>query len=183
LRNTRLFVQYVKLTALNRLELRHLNAHLDEVLLFHGRERDSVRRSLITDLFFGQTHKELQALLDSRAQTGAGLRKRGFLVKVGEQIREQLAELEKIRLQRVMFQWLDLDDLKGLEALAKIVLWEKKQIILELSADPGQQFSCRQIHHAHPANARPGGHHPGVLRHHFTDDGSVLPIFVCAHSS
>jgi hypothetical protein len=37
-------------------------------------------------------------------------------------VKEQLAELEKVGIQRVMLQWLDLDDLKGLEALAKTVL-------------------------------------------------------------
>jgi hypothetical protein len=55
-------------------------------------------------------------------QTGSGLRKRGILVGVGQEIKEQLAELEKTGIQRVMLQWLDLDDLKGLEALAKVVM-------------------------------------------------------------
>ena len=34
----------------------------------------------------------------------------------------QLQELEHVGLQRIMLQWLDLDDLDGLEALAKAVL-------------------------------------------------------------
>ena len=35
---------------------------------------------------------------------------------------QQLQKLEESGLQRIMLQWLDLDDLKGLEALAKAVL-------------------------------------------------------------
>ena len=41
---------------------------------------------------------------------------------MGEEVREQLAELEKAGVQRVMLQWLDLDDLDGLSALAKAIL-------------------------------------------------------------
>ena len=37
-------------------------------------------------------------------------------------VKEQLQELESNGVQRVMLQWLDLDDLAGLEALAKAVL-------------------------------------------------------------
>jgi F420-dependent oxidoreductase-like protein len=103
-------------------ELTRLNAHLDEVLLSHGREPGSVKRSLMTGLRFGRTRKELAAQLSTRHNTGSGLRKRGILVGVGQEIKEQLAELEKTGIQRVMLQWLDLDDLKGLEALAKVVL-------------------------------------------------------------
>jgi len=103
-------------------ELARLNAHLDEVLLSHAREPKSVKRSLMTGLRFGQTRKDLDEKLSARHQTGGWLRKRGILVGVGEQIKEQLAELEKTGIQRVMLQWLDLDDLKGLSALAKVVL-------------------------------------------------------------
>ena len=37
-------------------------------------------------------------------------------------VKDQLLELEAAGLQRIMLQWLDLDDLVGLEALAKVVL-------------------------------------------------------------
>jgi len=39
-----------------------------------------------------------------------------------EAVVEQLQELEQAGLQRIMLQWLDLDDLDGLKALAKAVL-------------------------------------------------------------
>jgi alkanesulfonate monooxygenase SsuD/methylene tetrahydromethanopterin reductase-like flavin-dependent oxidoreductase (luciferase family) len=103
-------------------EWSRLNAHLDEVLRYHGREPGSVKRSMMTGLRFGRTGKELEAKLSARHQTGSGLRKRGILVGVGQEIREQLAELENAGLQRIMLQWLDLDDLKSLSALAKAIL-------------------------------------------------------------
>jgi hypothetical protein len=37
-------------------------------------------------------------------------------------VKEQLEKLEQAGLQRVMLQWLDLDDLEGLDALARAVL-------------------------------------------------------------
>ena len=40
---------------------------------------------------------------------------------LGQEIHLQLAELEQAGVQRVMLQWLDLEDLDGLEALAKVV--------------------------------------------------------------
>jgi hypothetical protein len=41
---------------------------------------------------------------------------------VGDQIKPQLAALEQAGLQRIMLQWMDLDDMEGLSALAKVVL-------------------------------------------------------------
>jgi hypothetical protein len=38
------------------------------------------------------------------------------------EIKDQLAALEEAGLQRVMLQWLDLDDLESLEALAEGIL-------------------------------------------------------------
>jgi F420-dependent oxidoreductase-like protein len=102
--------------------LARLNARLDGLLKAEGRTPKSVRRSLMTGLRFYQTKKKLDEGLAARKQTVEELRQRGIVVGVGEQIKEQLAELGEIGLQRVMLQWMDLDDLKGLAALAKAVL-------------------------------------------------------------
>jgi F420-dependent oxidoreductase-like protein len=104
------------------IEFARLNAVLDGFLHTAGREPKSVKRSLMTGLRFGRTRKELDAKLAARGNTGTGLRKRGFLVGVGSEVREQLTELEKAGVERVMLQWLDLDDLEGLAALAKAVV-------------------------------------------------------------
>ncbi len=99
-----------------------LNASLDELVEAQGRERDSIRRSLMTGIRFGRTKKRLEQVLAGRNQTVDELRQRGIVVGVGEAVKEQLAELEKAGVQRVMLQWLDLDDLDGLAALAKVAL-------------------------------------------------------------
>jgi F420-dependent oxidoreductase-like protein len=103
-------------------EWMRLNARLEAMLEDQGRTPESVRRSMMTGLRFGRTAKELRDKLAERDQTAEELRKKGFIVGVGEEVKEQLAELEKVGLQRVMLQWLDLDDLRGLRALAKAVL-------------------------------------------------------------
>ena len=103
-------------------EFSRLNAHLDELLTAQGRAPGSVRRSLMTGLRFGRTKKELDEKLAARKLTGAELRKRGLSLEWGRRVKEQLFEREKAGVQRVMLQWLELDDLDGLAALAKAVL-------------------------------------------------------------
>jgi F420-dependent oxidoreductase-like protein len=103
-------------------EFARLSARLDEMLKAAGRELKSVRRSMMTGLRFGRTRKKLDEQLSARNQTAEELRKRGIVVGVGEEVVEQLKGLEKFGLQRVMLQWLELDDLDGLSALAKMVL-------------------------------------------------------------
>lgn len=73
----------------------------------------------MTGLRFGRTRKELDAQLSALNQTAEELRKRGIVVGVGEEVKQQLAELMRAGLQRVMLQWLDLDDLDSLAALAQ----------------------------------------------------------------
>jgi alkanesulfonate monooxygenase SsuD/methylene tetrahydromethanopterin reductase-like flavin-dependent oxidoreductase (luciferase family) len=103
-------------------EFARLNIRLDELLKAAGREPRSVRRSMMTGLRFGRARKELDAQLSTRNQIPEEQRRCGIVVGAGEEVKEQLAELEKTGLQRLMLQWLDLDDLKGLEALAKTIL-------------------------------------------------------------
>jgi F420-dependent oxidoreductase-like protein len=103
-------------------EFARLNHRLDELLKAAGREANSVKRSMMTGLRFGRTKKEVDEQLAARGHTGTGLRKRGFIIGVGQEIKEQLAELEKAGVQRVMLQWLELDNLAGLETLAKAIL-------------------------------------------------------------
>lgn len=97
-----------------------LNAHLDELLVQANRPLASVRRSLMTGLVFGRDDAEVDRKLSGRAP--ADLRARGLLVGTPAAIVDQLGELAEVGVQRVMAQWLDLDDLDGVEALAKGVL-------------------------------------------------------------
>jgi F420-dependent oxidoreductase-like protein len=103
-------------------ELIRLNHRLDEFLKGIGREPKSVRRSMMAGLLFGRMQKKLDEQLSDRHQSADELRKRGVIVGVGEQVFEQLQELQNAGLQCIMLQWLDLDDIKSLEAFAKAVL-------------------------------------------------------------
>jgi hypothetical protein len=71
---------------------------------------------------FGRDDAALQSKIAARKRSFDELRGRGIVVGDQAQVRDQLKALEEAGLQRVMLQWLDLDDLAGLEALAKSVL-------------------------------------------------------------
>lgn len=94
-----------------------LNARLDEMLRAAGRDARSVRRTLMTSLAFGEDKNALQARLGGRDPQS--MRERGALVGTPVEIRGQLHALEEAGVQRVMLRWADMDDLDGLEGLAK----------------------------------------------------------------
>jgi F420-dependent oxidoreductase-like protein len=100
--------------------LARLSARLDEYLKDEGRAPGSVRRSMMTGLRFAQTRSGLERKLGGRSVDE--LQGRGFIIGVGDQIQPQLAALEQAGLQRIMLQWMELEDLQGLSALAKVVL-------------------------------------------------------------
>ncbi len=99
-----------------------LNAQLDELLKQNNRHPTDVRRSLMTGVIYGKDDAALQQELSERGKTAAELRERGLVVGTGPEIVEQLGNLGDASVQRVMLQWLELDDLDGLESLAKTVL-------------------------------------------------------------
>jgi len=98
------------------------NQALTDGLNESGRKPESVRRSMMTGCVFGKDANALNEKLSARNRTVEQLRERGVVAGSPEQVKEQLKELEEAGLQRIMLQWLELDDLYGLEALAKAVL-------------------------------------------------------------
>jgi F420-dependent oxidoreductase-like protein len=98
-----------------------LNPQLDQLLVENGRRPEEVRRSLMTELVFGRDEAELRRKLQGRP-TAKELRQLGRIVGTPAEIVEQLGRLATLGVQRVMLQWLDLDDMDGLEALARTVL-------------------------------------------------------------
>jgi len=98
------------------------NQLLTEDLKATGRDPNSVRRSMMTGCVFGKDENALKEKLVTRNQTIEQLQERGIVAGSPEQVKEQLNVLEEAGLQRVMLQWLDLDDLEGIEALAKTIL-------------------------------------------------------------
>jgi F420-dependent oxidoreductase-like protein len=97
-----------------------LSRRLDELLAKRGRRPADVRRSLMTGLVFGRTPAEVEQRL--RGRSHEALRERGVIVGGPSEVAEHLGRLAATGVQCVMLQWLELDDLDGLEALAKAVL-------------------------------------------------------------
>ncbi len=107
-------------------EYRRLNRHLDEFILAEGREPNMVRRSMMTGLVFGVDQAALdRRVTDDRNSSVSSvdeLKGRGIIVGTPSAVVDQIGALADAGVQGLMLQWLDLDDLAGLEALAKTVL-------------------------------------------------------------
>lgn len=99
-----------------------LSSRLDELLTQQGRAPEEVRRSLMTGLVFGRDQAAVKQKLAARGREAGELRQHGLVVGTGAEVKTQLEELAAAGVQRVMLQWLDLDDTDGLEALAESVL-------------------------------------------------------------
>jgi len=97
-----------------------LNTQLDTLLEKQGRKAGDVRRSLMVNAIFARSDAELQKKLAGRAV--AELRAQSRIVGTSSEVVEQLGALAETGVQRIMLQWLDQDDLDGLEALAQTVL-------------------------------------------------------------
>ena len=98
------------------------NALLEQMLAENGRKSDDVRRSMMTGLFFGKDQTDLDKKLTPRNLKVSDLKERGLVAGTGNEIVEQLAAYANAGVQRIMLQWIDLDDMDGLEALAHAVL-------------------------------------------------------------
>lgn len=98
-----------------------LNQELDELLKQANRTPQSVKRSLMTGIIFGESDAEVEKKLKGGSATELR-QKHGFVVGTPPTVAEQLEELEAVGVQRVMLNWFDLDDTAGLEKLAKAVL-------------------------------------------------------------
>jgi len=97
-----------------------LNQRLDGLVRTAGRDPRAVRRSLMTGCVFGRTDADVQRNLKGRDANA--LLARGVILGTPAQVVDQLRHVDQSGVQRVMLQWLDLDDLDGVEALAKAVL-------------------------------------------------------------
>ena len=103
-------------------QFKEANQRIDDALTDANRDLHSVRRSMMTGCIFGHTEASLREKIEARGRTKEELQQRGIIVGSANEVQEQLHRLQEAGLQRIMLQWLDLDDLAGLEALAKAVL-------------------------------------------------------------
>lgn len=99
---------------------RELNGRLDELLAAAGRPATALRRSLMAGSAYGRDEAEVTARLAGRDR--AALAERGVLIGGPAEVVAQLGALAEAGVQRVMVQWLDLDDIAGLEHFAAQVL-------------------------------------------------------------
>jgi len=97
-----------------------LSARLGELLEEAGRPPDHVRRTLMTRAVFGRTDADVERKLGG--QPAEELRAEGIIVGTGPEVAEQLDLLDEAGVERVMLQWLETDDIDGLEAMAESVL-------------------------------------------------------------
>ena len=98
-----------------------LNQRLSKMLDEAGRDPTAVRRSMMTGCVFGKDETALNRKIKMYGKTLEEVRQDGIVAGRPSAIREQLTALEEEGLQRIMLQWLDLDDMEGLEALAKAI--------------------------------------------------------------
>ncbi|MFW5942638.1 MAG: TIGR03560 family F420-dependent LLM class oxidoreductase [Chloroflexota bacterium] len=99
-----------------------LNDRLDELLEAEGRQPDDVRRSLMTGTIFGRERAEVEEKAAARGRSIDELRQHGLIVGAGDDFGEQIKAYEEAGAYRILLQWLDLDDLDGLAAMAHTVL-------------------------------------------------------------
>ena len=100
-------------------EFADLNARLEDLLREAHRPPEAVRRTLMTRGIFGRTQVEVDRKLDGVAREGLAA---AVIVGTADEFVDRLGRLSDVGVQRVMLQWLEPDDLDGLEALAGMVL-------------------------------------------------------------
>jgi F420-dependent oxidoreductase-like protein len=96
-----------------------LNARLDGLVEEAGRARDQVRRSLMTRVIFGPTEAEVDSKLDGETRDQLPP---AVIAGTADEVVDRLGRLSESGVQRVMMQWLEVDDIDGLEAMAHSVL-------------------------------------------------------------
>ena len=87
-------------------------ALLDELLISNGKKPGEVRRSLMTNLTYGQNQEQLQKKLYGRDPKE--MTQRGIIVGTSEQVKERLYEYQQTGLDEIMLQWIDLEDMDNL---------------------------------------------------------------------
>lgn len=103
-------------------EFARKSSKLSDMLVEAGRDPGSVRRSMMTGCVFGKDDASLNRKLQMYGRSPEELQQRGIVAGSLGAIKDQLQALEQAGLQRIMLQWLDLDDLESMEVLAQGIL-------------------------------------------------------------
>ncbi len=103
-------------------QFKERNGRLDELLAAEGRLPTSVRRSLMQGSVFGDNEAQLREASLYFGSSLDELRTNGMLVGSASEIVDQLGAYSEAGVERVMVQWLSLDDLDLLAEFADKVL-------------------------------------------------------------
>lgn len=95
-----------------------LDTLLDEI----GRPRDAVRRSVMVGTIFARDESALRERLAKRGWTVAEANAHGLVVGTSPMWVEQIQAYGELGADRIMLQWLDLDDIAGIGMVAREVL-------------------------------------------------------------
>ncbi|MCB2178740.1 TIGR03560 family F420-dependent LLM class oxidoreductase [bacterium] len=103
------------------------NVILDELAEKEGRDPKSIRRSMMIGCEFGRTEAEVKELVEKRIKGGRTAGDAlGLAMGTANEIVDHIGKIAEAGAQRVMLQWLALDDTDRLEAMAAQVLPQLK---------------------------------------------------------
>ncbi len=98
------------------------NQRLDSLLVENGRSPQEVRRSMMVGCIFGNDTVEVDEKLRDRNWSVEDFQQWGAVVGTGSEMVDQLGQFAEAGVQRIMLQWLDMDDIDRLEAMAHAIL-------------------------------------------------------------
>lgn len=101
-------------------QYRERTRQLNELLEREGRKLEDVKRTVMRGGIIGRDDAEVEAKLDGRDKQE--LLNRGAVVGTASEAVEILHQFAEAGIQGVMLQWLDMDDISGLEYVAAEVL-------------------------------------------------------------
>jgi F420-dependent oxidoreductase-like protein len=107
---------------LNHADFKERSALLDQYLQEEGRDPQSVKRSLMIRVIYGKTDVRVNEQVAEMGASKDDLIQRGIVVGTRSEVLEQLGKWQETGVQRIMLQWLDLDDLDGIESMAVDVI-------------------------------------------------------------
>lgn len=101
---------------------RTLNDRLTTLIREAGRDPHLVKRSLMTGTVFARNQQDLERQMGLRNTTAQALSERGLIVGTPDMWIARIREYAEAGAERVMLQWLDLDDINGISTMAREVL-------------------------------------------------------------
>ncbi|MBZ0319404.1 MAG: LLM class F420-dependent oxidoreductase [Anaerolineae bacterium] len=103
-------------------QFKERNVLLDQLLDERGRSRQSVKRSLMTQVVYEPSDAELSARLAGKPSATELITDRGLIVGTGSAVVDQIGAWVEAGIERFMLQWMDYDNIDDLEKMARDVL-------------------------------------------------------------